>query len=230
MLLTAPIDVFEAPAVRAEVEGMWSRFVVGFYVRFALFVVQLLLYSAFASWCIASDLSYSRIGTSQDEIIKASFTGGCVAAGIGADFLIREILQCCACIADEELKTYIEFWNVVQVCSHCLELASFAMFVLKSDPVKTRLIATYAIFSLWINVLYFTKAIRQISFLLEILTAIIPDMIPFVFIMAILILADIFALLFLIGNTKDPDSEEGKVVFASFATWQRGDRTWGVQA
>jgi hypothetical protein len=71
-----------------------------------------------------------------------------VAAGIGAYFLMREVLQCCECIANEGLKQYIEFWNVVQVCSHCLELASFAMFVLGSDPIKTRLVATYAIFSL----------------------------------------------------------------------------------
>jgi hypothetical protein len=215
MLLTAPIDVFETPAVRAAVEGAWSRFVFGFYVRFALFVVQLLLFSAFASWCIAQDISYSTMDTSQDTIIKASFTGGCVAAGIGAYFMMREILECCSCVADEGLKDYIEFWNVVQVCSHSLELASFAMFVSGSDPVNTRLVATYAVFSLWINLLYFTKAIRQISFLLEILTTIITDMIPFVFIMTILVLADTLALLVLVGNLKDADNE---VLFTSFAT------------
>jgi hypothetical protein len=179
--------------------------------------VQLLLFSAFASWCLAQDLSFSRMDESQDEIIiKASFTGGCVAAVIGFYFVVREVMQCCACIADEGLKTYSDFWNALQVGSHSLEIASLAMFVLESDPVNTRIVATYAIFSLWINVLYFTKAIRQISFLLEILTTIISDMIPFLFIMAILVLANSFALLVLIGNVQDPDSEEGKVMFDSF--------------
>jgi hypothetical protein len=193
-LLAAPIDIFEAPSVRAAVEGVWSRFKLGFFVRFALFVVQLLLYSAFATWCIAWDISYSTLNVSQDQMVRASFIGGCVAAGIGAYFLAREVLQCCSCVADDGLKEYFEFWNAVQVCSHSLELISFAMFVSGSDPVSTRIVATYAVFSLWIDLLYFTKAIRQISFLLEILTAIIADMLPFTLIMMILIMAVAVAL------------------------------------
>ncbi len=219
-LLTAPIDAFEAPAVRAAVEGAWSRFVIGFYVRFALFAVQLLLFSAFASWCIARGIPYSAImDASQDVAVRASFIGGCVAAGIGAYFLMREVLQCCACVADEGLKDYFEFWSVVQVCSHSLELASLAMFVLENDSVETRIVTTYAVFSLWINLLYFTKAIRQISFLLEILTTIISDMIPFVLIMMILVLAVTFALLVLVGNMEDHDIDDQDVrFFASFGT------------
>jgi hypothetical protein len=134
VLLDAPIDIFEAPAVRAAVEGMWSEFRFGFFARFALYVIQLLLFSAYACWCIATNASYSEIGQDSDGIVRASFVGGCVAAGIGCYFLTRELLQCCSCVADEGLKEYVEFWNFAQVCSHILELASFAMFVSGSDP------------------------------------------------------------------------------------------------
>jgi hypothetical protein len=194
VLLEAPIDVFEAPAVRAAVEGMWSKFRFGFFARFALYVIQLLLFSAFACWCIATNASFSEIGEHSDSIVRASFVGGCVAAGIGCYFLTREFLQCCSCVADEGLKEYIEFWNAAQVCSHSLELASFVMFVSGNDPASTRLAATYAVFGLWISLLYFTKAIRQISFLLEILTTILSDMIPFSFVMIVLIMAVTVAL------------------------------------
>ncbi len=219
MLCTAPIDVFEAPAVRAAVEGMWSRFVFGFWVRCAFYMVHLLLFSAFSTWCIAHDLSYSEVNSSQDSIVRASFNGGCVAAGICICLLIREVMQCVACVADEGLKDYIEFWNVLQTCSLSLELASFAMFVSGGDPVATRLVTTYAVFFLWINLLYFTKAIRQISFLLEILVTIVSDMIPFLFIMAVFVMADALALQVLVGKMLDPeDPESGEVVFTSFGT------------
>jgi hypothetical protein len=215
MLCTAPIDVFEAPAVRAAVEGMWSRFVVGFWVRFALYLVHLLLFSAFSAWCVAQDLTVNSI-TSKGGSARASFIGGCVAAGICAYFLIREVMQCVACVADEGLKDFIEFWNVLQTCSLSLELASFAMFVSGSEPFATRLVTTYAVFSLWINVLYFIKAIRQISFLLEILVTIVSDMVPFLCIMAVFVMADALALQVLVGKMLDPDS--GEAVFASFGT------------
>jgi hypothetical protein len=221
-LCTAPIDVFETPAVRAAVDGMWSRFVVGFWVRVGLYLVHLLLFSAFSAWCIAQDLSYSTVNSlASNHIVRASFNGGCVAVGICTYFLLREAMQCVACVTDEGLKDYIEFWNVLQACSLSLELASFAMFVSGSDPVTTRLVTTYAVFCLWINLLYFTKAIRQISFLLEILVTIVKDMIPFLCIMAVFVMAAALALQVLVGNfpmkmisPEDPDSEE--VVFASF--------------
>jgi hypothetical protein len=100
--------------VRAAVEGMWSRFVFGFWVRGSLYLVHLLLFSAFSAWCIAHDLSNSTVNSSQDSIVRASFYGGCVAAGICTYLLIREVMQCIACVADEGLKDYFEFWNV-----HC---------------------------------------------------------------------------------------------------------------
>jgi hypothetical protein len=216
MLCTAPIDVFEAPAVRAAVEGMWSRFMIGFFVRFALYLVHLLLFSAFSAWCISQDLSYSTVNSSHNGIVRASLNGGFVAAVICIYFLIREVMQCIACVADEGLKDYIEFWNILQICSLSLELASFVMFVSGSAPATTRLVATYAVFCLWINLLYFTKAIRQISFLLEILVTIVSDMIPFLCIMAVFVVAVTLALLVLVGKMLDPDS--GEVVFASFGT------------
>jgi hypothetical protein len=198
VLVDAPIDVFEAPAVRAAVEGMWSRFRFGFFARFALYVIQLLLFSAFACWSIATNASYRD----EDGAVRASFVGGCVAAGICCYFLARELLQCWSCVADGGLMDYVEFWNVLQLFSHTLELTSFAMFVSGSDPISTRLVATYAVFGLWIGLLYFTKAIRQISFLLEILTTIVKDMIPFTFIMAVLIMAVTVALQVLTADLK----------------------------
>jgi hypothetical protein len=201
-LVDAPIDVFEAPVVRAAVEGMWSRFRFGFYARFALYAIQLLLFSAFACWSIATNANYSELGKHEDGVVRASFVGGCVAAGIGSYFLTRELLQCFSCLVDGGLKDYIEFWNVVQVCSHTLELTSFGMFVSGSDPISTRLVATYAIFFLWIGLLYFTKAIRQISFLIEILTTIVSDMVPFIFIMMVLIMAVTMALQVLTADLK----------------------------
>jgi hypothetical protein len=216
VLVDAPIDVFEAPAVRAAVEGMWSRFRSGFFVRFALYVIQLLLFSAFACWSIATNASYSGLGEHEDVLVRASFVGGCVAAGIGCYFLGRELLQCCSCVANEGLKDYIEFWNAVQVCSHTLELTSFAMFVFGSDPISTRLVATYAVFGLWIGLLYFTKAIRQISFLLEILTAIVSDMIPFIFIMVVLIMAVTVALQVLTADLKSKaESNDENATFST---------------
>ena len=217
MLCTAPIDVFEAPAVRAAVEGMWSRFMVGFWVRSGLYLVHLLLFSAFAAWCVAHDLPYSTVNSRQDGIVRASFNGGCVAVGICTYFLLREAMQCVSCVTDEGLKDYIEFWNVLQTLSLSLELASFAMFVSESDPVATRLVTTYAVIFLWINLLYFTKAIRQISFLLQILVTIVSDMIPFLCILAVFVMAIALALQVLVGKMLDPENpDSGEVVFASF--------------
>jgi hypothetical protein len=165
-------EVLERRVKESRSYRMWSEFRFGFFTRFALYVIQLLLFSAYACWCIATNASYSEIGEHSDGIVRASFVGGCVAAGIGCYFLTRELLQCCSCVADEGLKEYVEFWNIAQVCSHILELASFAMFVSGGDPTSTRLVATYAVFGLWVSLLYFTKAIKQVSFLLEILTTI----------------------------------------------------------
>jgi hypothetical protein len=217
-LLDAPIDVFEAPAVRAAVEGMWSRFRFKFYAHIALYVVQLLLFSAFARWCIATNASYIEIGEHSDGIVLASFLGGSVAAGIGCYFLARELLQCCSCVADEGLKQYIEFWNASQICSHSLELASFAMFVSGSDPTSTRLVATYAVFGLWINLLYFTKAIKQVSFLLEILFTILSDMIPFSFVMVVLIMAVTVALQVLTADLMSRTDSGDMQSISSFGT------------
>jgi hypothetical protein len=75
------------------------------------YVIQLLLFLAFASWCIATQASYSELGEYQGFLVRASFIGGYVAAGIGFYFLKRELLQCCSCVADEGLKEYVEFWN-----------------------------------------------------------------------------------------------------------------------
>jgi len=223
ILITAPIDVFEAPAVRAAVEGMWSRFSFGFYVRGTLYVVQLVLFSAFVTWCISQDLTYSMIQQETYGMGRVSFTSGCVAAGIGAYFMMREVLQCFDCVADEGLKIYIEVWNIVQVCCYTLEMASLAMFCTECYPINTKLIATYAIFGLWINLLHFTKAFSKMSFLLEILTTIISDVLPFLVILFILVLAVTFALLALVGipedrlKPEDPKDSDLRL-FTSYAT------------
>jgi hypothetical protein len=199
-LMKAPVEVFETPAVRAVVKGMWSKFKLGFLFRLALFVLQLLLFSMFVLWCIAQDVEYTTISSNQDEMVLASFVGGCVAAVIAIYFLLREVAQFCACIADDGMRDYIRFSNCVQVFSHTLEVATLSMFLSGSDQVQTRLVATYAVFSLWINLLFFAKAFRRISFLLEIINTIIVDMIPFLIVMAILLLAVLFGLIVLVGG------------------------------
>jgi hypothetical protein len=214
MLARAPVDIFETPTVRAVVKGMWDRFSYGFYTRLALYIMQLILYSAFACWCVGKGLTPDKLREGEDDLAKASFAGGCVAIVIAFYFLAREWLHCISCLMDEGLKEYIDVGSIMRICSHSLEIASLIMFVQQSHPAATRLVSTYAVFTLWINLMYFTKAIKQISYLVEILTVILVDLIPFMTIMLILIMAVTLALIVLVGGMGSPEDEDQ---FSSFS-------------
>ena len=70
--------------------------------------VQLFLFSAFASWCIAQDLSYSSfelMDAEQDKIVQMSFLCGFGSVVIGSYFLLREVMQCFACVAEAGLAS-----------------------------------------------------------------------------------------------------------------------------
>jgi hypothetical protein len=213
IFVRAPVDLFETPTIRAVVKGMWSRFVYGFYARLALYILQLILYSLFACWCVGNELTLDTLREG-DDLAQAAFSGGCVAIAIGVYFLGRECLHCISCLMNEGLKDYLAVGSVMRICSHTLEIASLVMFVQKSNPGATRLVATYAVFTLWINLMYLSKAIKQISYLVEILTVILMDLIPFMTIMLILIMAVTLALIVLIGHMASVDQ---KAQFGTFS-------------
>ncbi len=213
IFVLAPVDLFETPTVRAVVKGMWSRFFYGFYTRLALYVLHLVLYSAFACWCVGKGPP-NTLREGPVNLKQASFVGGCVAIVIAFYFLGREWLHCISCLMDEGLKEYIAVGSIMRICSHSLEIASLIMFVDQSYPVTTRLVATYAVFTLWINLMYFSKAIKQISYLVEILTVILVDLIPFMTVMFVLIMAITLALIVLVGAMHSDDED---IQFASFS-------------
>jgi hypothetical protein len=104
------------------------------------------------------------------------------------------------------LSHYLEIWNGVQFCSHFLELSSIIAFERNVDPVMVRLITTYATLLLWINLLYFSKAHRSTSFLVECLVTILRDMRPFFAVLIVLILATSVSLIVLMKQSIDPNS------------------------
>ena len=115
---------------------------------------------------------------------------------------------------DEGLKEYIAVGSILRICSHSLEIASMIMFVRQDNPASTRLVAAYAVFTLWINLMYFSKAFKQISYLVEILTVILMDLIPFMTVMLVLIMAVTLALVVLVGGMET--AEDGPQ-FGSFS-------------
>ena len=98
--LAAPVDLFETPAVRAVVRGTWSKFQFGFFLRFALYIGNLLLFSVFVCECIAPppQLVNDKLTT---KWLVALYEGpdrpyvisGCGAAFIAIYFLSREIMK-----------------------------------------------------------------------------------------------------------------------------------------
>jgi hypothetical protein len=217
VFVRAPVDLFETPTIRAVVKGMWSRFFYGFYARLGLYVLQLVLYSAFACWCVGKELTLDALNEGNDSIAQASFAGGCVAIVIAFYFLGREWLHCISCLMDEGLRDFLAVGSVMRICSHSLEIASLLMFVGQSRPAATRLVATYAVFTLWINLAYFSKAVKQISYLVEILTVILVDLIPFMAIMLVLVTAVTLALIVLVGGMKSDDGGGEEAPFAAFS-------------
>jgi hypothetical protein len=215
IFVCAPVDLFETPTVRAVVKGMWSRFFWGFYTRLALYVLQLMLYSAFACYCVSHELSLDTIHDENHSLAGAAFAGGCAAIVIAVYFLGRECLHCISCLMDEGLKEYIAVGSIMRICSHSLEIASLIMFIRQDSPASTRLVTTYAVFTLWINLMYFSKAIKQISYLVEILTVILIDLIPFMTVMLALIMAVTLALIVLVGGMESATDDEAQ--FGSFS-------------
>jgi hypothetical protein len=188
---------------------MWSRFSTGFYVRFIIFGVQLLAFSAFACWCVRYGSNDALSVAEVDGIMRAAFVGGYLSTLVSCYFLSREVMQCVSCIGEDGLRDYLEVWNLLQVSAHSLQIASLVMFMSGSDPKHTKLVSTYAVFTHWINCLYFLKAFRQISFLLQILTTIIADMRAFLIIMFLLTAAVALSMVVLVG---DLPNAEGTVV------------------
>jgi hypothetical protein len=229
---TSTAAIFETPAVRAMVNGMWSHFEVMFYLRTLLYLIHVLLFSVFGMWCVGKDKClksndsfvlvdcyyhpedvwqeehvYNRTADilqeeqSADNALAVKYLiCGYVSAVMGSYFLTREIMQCISCILTDGLIVYVDVWNVLQLIAHCLESISVLMFRTGGSPQKTKFFTVFAILLLWFNLLYYLRCVPSLSYLIQILTCILYDMIPFLSVISVLLFGVTCAFLVLLGS------------------------------
>jgi hypothetical protein len=205
------VELFESTLMRAVVSALWHHLRKFICILTAQYLALLVLFTGFAISCVGGGLPYSSQLSDMDS--QQHIFCACIPLVIvlNCAFLVREGTY----FALAPLDYIAEPWNCLQLTTHVLVVASISTYMTGVDSSVQRVVSSFALLFVYLGFIYFLKAIKQISFLVEVLVQVLFDMLPFMLILFIIAVGVTLGINVLVRTLNDDGNSSSYGQFSS---------------